>query len=354
MGEANRLLPTLRDVANAADVSVGTASKVLSGVPGVSAARAQRVWDAARQLGYRRNGIAADLRRGRPSSIGFVLPDLTNQFFVDIARELENHALEHGYQLIMAHADEDPAREMERIRFVMSRQVAGMIIIPCRGYEHAIKEARECNVPLVMADRVDETFPANTVTTDSHGASLDGTAHLIALGHRRIAFLVNTLDLVNSKERADGYIDAMRRAGLDSFIQVVECGMTAAEIHASTLDVLSAAVRPTALFAAGNVTTLGALRALRDANLRLPEDISLLSFDDAPWMAVLRPYLSSIRQPVEAIGHAIWQLMLKLLNGERGEPAHLTFKAELLVRESTARVPEEVPALQRAQAAVRR
>jgi LacI family transcriptional regulator len=130
MGIPDRLLPTLRDVANAAEVSVGTASKVLSGMPGVSEARSQRVWDAARRLGYRRNGIAADLRSGRPSSIGFVLPDLTNQFFVDIARSLENHALEHGYQLIMAHADEDPAREMERIRFVMSRQVAGMIIIP--------------------------------------------------------------------------------------------------------------------------------------------------------------------------------------------------------------------------------
>ncbi|GAB2912280.1 LacI family DNA-binding transcriptional regulator [Paraburkholderia jirisanensis] len=340
MGIPDRLLPTLRDVANAADVSVGTASKVLSGGGGVSAARAQRVWDAARRLGYRRNGIAADLRRGRPTSIGFVLPDLTNQFFVDMARALENHALEHGYQLIMAHADEDPQRELERIRFVLSRQVAGMIIIPCRGYDHAIDEVRECHVPLVMADRVDETFPAHTVTTDSHGASLSGTDHLIALGHRRIVFLVNTLDLVNSRERADGYIDAMRRAGLDDHIRVIECGMTAAEIHASTLDVLSrGAGRPTALFAGGNVTTLGALRAIRDADLRLPEDISLLSFDDAPWMSVLRPYLSSIRQPVEAIGHAIWQLMLKLLNGERGEPVHLAFKAELLVRESTAQAP---------------
>ncbi|SIT37705.1 Alanine racemase [Paraburkholderia piptadeniae] len=341
MGVSERLLPTLRDVANAAEVSVGTASKVLSGVPGVSEARAQRVWDAARRLGYRRNGIAADLRRGRPSSIGFVLPDLTNQFFVDIARALENRALEHGYRLIMAHADEDPEREMERIRFVMSRQVAGMIIIPCRGYEHAIEEVRECNVPLVMADRVDDSFPADTVTTDSHAASFDGTEHLIALGHKRIAFLVNTLELVNSRERADGYIDAMKRAGLDAHIRVVECGMTAAEIHASTLEVLSNAVRPTALFAGGNVTTLGALRAIRDADLRLPEDISLLSFDDAPWMSVLRPYLSSIRQPVEAIGHAIWQLMLKLLNGERNAPVHLSFKAELLVRESTAPVPVE-------------
>jgi LacI family transcriptional regulator len=343
MSIPDRSLPTLRDVADAAEVSVGTASKALSGAPGVSAERAQRVWDAARLIGYRRNGIAADLRRGRPRSIGFVLPDLTNQFFVDIARALDNHALQHGYQLILAHADEDPVREIERIRFVLSRQVAGMIIIPCSGHQHAINEARECNVPLVMADRVDETFPANTVTTNSRSASADGTAHLIALGHKRIAFLVNTLELVNSRERADGYIAAMRHAQLDDYIVVIECGMTAAQIHAATLEVLSASVRPTALFAGGNVTTLGALRAIRDADLRIPNDISLLSFDDAPWMSVLRPYLTSIRQPVEAIGHAIWQLMLKLLNGEQDEFVHLSFKADLLVRESTALVPTETP-----------
>ena len=341
MSVPDRTLPTLRDVANAAKVSVGTASKVLSGASGVSAERARRVWDAARLIGYRRNGIAADLRRGRPTSIGLVLPDLTNQFFVDVARALENHALQHGYQLILAHANEDPERETERIRFVMSRQVAGMIIIPCSGYDHAIAEARECNVPLVMADRVDDTFPANTVTTNSRSASADGTAHLIALGHQRITFLVNTLELVNSRERAEAYVEAMRDAHLAKHIAVVECGMTATQSHATTLKILSGSMRPTALFTGCNVTTLGALRAIRDADLRIPSDVSLLSFDDAPWMSVLRPYLTSIRQPVEAIGHAIWQLMLKLLNGEQHEFVHLSFKAELLVRESTTYVSAE-------------
>lgn len=100
-------------------------------------------------------------------------------------------------------------------------------------------------------------------------------------------------------------------------------------------------MRPTALFTGCNVTTLGALRAIRDADLRIPSDVSLLSFDDAPWMSVLRPYLTSIRQPVEAIGHAIWQLMLKLLSGEQHEFVHLRFKAELLVRESTTYVSAE-------------
>ncbi|WP_438390196.1 LacI family DNA-binding transcriptional regulator [Caballeronia sp. DA-9] len=344
MRVSDRTVPTLRDVANAAEVSVGTASKVLSGASGVSAERARRVWDAARRMGYRRNGIAADLRRGRPTSIGLVLPDLTNPFFVDIARALETHALQHGYQLILAHAGEDPERETERIRFVMSRQVAGMIVIPCSGYQHAqhaISEARECHVPLVMADRVDDTFPANTVTTNSRSASAEGTAHLIALGHKRIAFLVNTLKLVNSRERAEGYMDAMHNANLDTYVSVVECGMTAAQSHAATLKILSGSMRPTALFTGCNVTTLGALRAIRDADLRIPLDVSLLSFDDAPWMSVLRPYLTSIRQPVEAIGHALWQLMLKLLSGQQDECVHLSFTAELLVRESTAHAPAE-------------
>jgi LacI family transcriptional regulator len=340
LADDRKVPATLRDVAIAADVSLGTASKVLSGGIGVSSARAGRVWEAARELGYRRNGIAADLRRGKPTSIGFVLPDLTNSFFVDIARALENYALENGYRLILAHADEDPERERERIRFVMSRQVAGMVIIPCRGYEHAIEEARECKVPLVMVDRVNDSFPAHTITSDSRGAAAEGTAHLIALGHRRITFLANALDLINTRERADGYIDEMCRAKLQAYIHVVECGIPADEIHAITLELLTGPRRPTALFAGGNVTTLGALRAIRDADLRLPQDISLLSFDDAPWMSVLRPHLSSIRQPVDEIGHAVWQTMQGLLNGQTPEePVHLRFKAELLTRESTAAAP---------------
>ena len=226
---------TLKDVANAAGVSLGTASKVMAGAEGVSPARRQQVREAARKLGYRRNSLAAELRSSRSTSIGFVVPDLTNSFFIELLCVVEDHALASGYRLLLAHAQEDPAREAERIRFVFSRQVAGMIIIPCHGYEHAIEELRECDVPLVMADRVDNSFPADTVTTDSRRAASDGTDHLIALGHERITFIVNALDLVNSRERADGYLDAMKRAGLARHARVVVCGMTDTESHAATL-----------------------------------------------------------------------------------------------------------------------
>ena len=214
-----------------------------------------------------------------------------------------------------------------------------MIIIPCHGYEHAFEEVRQCNVPLVMADRVDYGIPANTVTTDSRRAACAGTEHLIALGHTRITFLVNALDLVNSRERADGYLDAMRKAGLEQHARVVVCGMTDGESHAATLGLLSRRDRPTALFTGANVATLGALHAIHDTQLRFPEDISLPSFDDAPWMSVLRPGISSIHQPVEAIGRSIWQLLNKQLEGETGEVAHLRMKADLRVRESTAAAP---------------
>lgn len=330
---------TLKDVASAAGVSLGTASKVLAGAQGVSAARRQRVWDAVRRLGYRRNSLAAELRSNRSTSIGFVVPDLTNSFFIQLLCVVEDHALASGYRLLLAHAQEDPEREAERIRFVLSRQVAGMIIIPCHGYEHAIDELRECDVPLVMADRVDDTFPADTVTTDSRRAARDGTQHLIALGHERITFIVNALDLVNSRERADGYLDAMKRAGLARHARVVVCGMTDAESHAATLELLSEPHRPTALFTGANVATLGALRAIRDAKLHLPDEISLLSFDDAPWMSVMHPRISSIHQPVEAVGRAIWQLLHNQLHGEDDaakEHVHLRMKADLLARESTA------------------
>lgn len=332
---------TLKDVASEAGVSLGTASKVMAGASGVSETRSHQVWDAARKLGYRRNSLAAELRTNRTMSIGFVVPDLKNSFFIELVFELEAHALASGYRLVLAHAQEDPEREIERIRFMLARQVAGMIIIPCHGYEHAFAEVRQCDVPLVMADRVDDGIPANTVTTDSRRAACMGTEHLISLGHRRITFLVNALDLVNSRERADGYLDAMRKAGLEQHARIVICGMTEGESHAATLGLLSGRDRPTALFTGANVATLGALRAIRDTELRLPEDISLLSFDDAPWMSVLRPGISSIYQPIEAIGRSIWQLLEKQLEGEGGDVVHLRMKADLRVRESTGAAPPE-------------
>ena len=331
---------TLREVADAAGVSIGTASKVLSGQSGVSARRRDGVHAAAKRLGYRPNAIAADLRRNRSMSIGLVIPDLLNSFFIELIHALDKAASADGYFLVLANADEDPKIEMERIRFVLSRQVAGMILIPCQGYDHALKELQQCNVPVVMADRVNDDFPASTVTIDSAHAAYIGTQHLLTQGHRRVTFAVNTLDFINSRARVDGFLQAMREAGLQDQAQVLVCGTSATQAHPVMLDMLLKPRRPTALFTSANVLTLAALRAIADANLRLPDDLSLLSFDDAPWMSVLSPRISAIRQPVESISHAIWQLLRARLNGADSDPvSHLSLKAELLPRETTGTPP---------------
>lgn len=337
MGERTPPKVTLREVADAAGVSIGTASKVLSGQVGVSARRREGVHAAARRLGYRPNAIAADLRRSRSTSIGLVIPDLLNSFFIELVHALEKAAAADGYFLVLAHADEDPRIEMDRIRFVLSRQVAGMILIPCQGYDHALAELRQCKVPVVMADRVNDDFPASTVTTDSAQAACMGTRYLLAQGHRRVTFAVNTLDFVNSRARVDGYLQAMREAGLQDEARILVCGTSAAQAHPVLLEMLREPQRPTALFTSANVLTLAALRAIADADLQLPADLSLLSFDDAPWMSVLKPRISAIRQPVEAISQAIWQLMRASLNATDPVPvSHLSFQAELLPRETTA------------------
>lgn len=268
------------------------------------------------------------------NSIGLVIPDLLNSFFVELVHVLEKTAAKDGYFLVLAHADEDPQTEIERIRFVLSRKVAGMVLIPCRDHSHSLKGLQQCLVPVVMADRVDDSFPVSTVTTDSLDAAKAGTRYLLSLGHHRITFVTNTLDYVNSQARAEGYRLAMAEADLTP--QVLVCGTSAVETQTLVLDLLRRQSRPTALFTGGNVMTLAALRAIADANLQLPDDLSLLSFDDAPWMSVLKPRISAIRQPVEAIGSAIWQLLLAAIQA-KGPVAfsHLNFKAELLPRDST-------------------
>ncbi|WP_219214151.1 LacI family DNA-binding transcriptional regulator [Variovorax boronicumulans] len=329
---------TLRDVAQAADVSLGTASKVMAGRGGVSARRAESVHAAARALGYRHNGIAADLRRNRSNSIGLVIPDLRNSFFVDLIHALETFASADGYFLVLGHANENPATEMERIRFVLSRRVAGMILLPCQGHDHALAELRQCHVPVVMADRVNDSMPANTVATDSVHAAYTGTQHLLSLGHRRIAFAANTLDLTNTRDRVTGYSRAMEEAGAAP--QLILCGTENDRAHPAMLEALLRPERPSALFTSGTPMTLAALSAIADADLHLPSEVSLLSFDDAPWMSVLSPHISAIRQPVEAISRAIWQLMLaELKGGSAAAPSHLSFKAELRPRQTTVAWP---------------
>ncbi|MEQ8968139.1 MAG: LacI family DNA-binding transcriptional regulator [Azospirillaceae bacterium] len=327
--------PTIRDVAAHAGVSIATVSNVLSGTRYVGPERRERVEAAIDALGYRPNGIAASLRSRRSRIIGIVVPDFTNAFFGGLVKRIEELAADSGYEIILVSSNEDPALERQRIGALLSRQVEAMIVVPAGDDFLSMDDLRLEGVPAVILDRAGSLAEVDTISADNEAATHEGTRHLLHLGHRDIALLVSSLDLENIREREAGYRRALEEAGLSPRARVVHGGLTVDSARQAAIGALSGADRPSALFAATHVAALGAIQAIRELDLSFPEEISLLGFDDFEWMTVLKPFISTIRQPTEKMGDLAWSLMTKRLAGEMQEHARIRLPCTLCVREST-------------------
>jgi LacI family transcriptional regulator len=335
---------TIREVASRAGVSLGTASNVFNGKTGVGAESRRRVLDAAEALGFRPNSLAAGLRRQRTRTIGLVVPDVLNIVFNELVEHLENIALSQSYEVIIVTSREDPEREHERVRALLSRRVDGLIIVPTRDWSATEREMRHHRIPVVVLDRVaaQDHFPS--VAVDNAAATRLGTEHLLALGHRDLAFVINSTRLWNSAARVEGFQATMRAAGLEQRARVLLPGMTEEETRAGVLPVLTAADsrnahRPTAIFTGSNVATLGVLRAVQDAGMSIPQDLSLLAFDDFAWLTVLRPFVSAIRQPTEALAGHAWRILTAAFETPDRPAEHIRLPAPLIMRETTAAPP---------------
>jgi LacI family transcriptional regulator len=335
---------TIREVASRAGVSLGTASNVFNGKSGVGAESRQRVLEVAEALGFRPNSLAAGLRRQRTRTIGLVVPDVLNIVFNELVEHLENIALSQSYEVIIVTSREDPEREHERVRALLSRRVDGLVIVPTRDWSATEREMRHHHIPVVVLDRVaaHDHFPS--VAVDNAAATRLGTEHLLGLGHRDLAFVINSTRLWNSAARVEGFLGAMRAAGLEQRARVLLPGMTEEETRAGVLPVLTADRRPTAVFTGSNVATLGVLRAVQDAGMSIPQDLSLLAFDDFAWLTVLRPFVSAIRQPTEALAGHAWRILTAAFETPDRPAEHIRLSAPLITRETTAAPPGKAAA----------
>jgi LacI family transcriptional regulator len=329
--------PTMRDVAARAGVATATVSNVLSGRRQVRPELRERVTAAIAATGYRPNQLASSLRRMRTDTVGIVVPDLTNPFFAALVHRLEDLAAEDGYQILLVGSNEDEAREEGRLQTLLSRQIDGLIMAPARDETAALSANRARLPPTVLMDRGFGHADFDTVTADNTDAAARGSAHLIALGHRDIAFVVTSPALDNMRERIDGYQAALAAAGLGDRARILAGGFTIEGCRSVIEQELLRGEPPTAVFAANYVATLGAMKAIRALDLDFPGEVSLLGFDDTDWMTVLRPYLSVVAQPVLAMADAAWALLRERLADRHGPRRHLRLPCTLAVRESTQR-----------------
>ncbi|RYE86993.1 MAG: LacI family transcriptional regulator [Hyphomicrobiales bacterium] len=341
---------TVKDVARRAGVSPGTVSNVLRGEKAVRPATRDLVMSAVSDLNYRVNSAASYLRTGRSRIIGAIVPSLENPFFPTVLAAVERQCQADGYELIVASSAEDPEVETARVAALLQWKPAGFIVIPCSTDFPARRLIEAAHIPLVYADRAPDGVPSDFIEIDNVAAGTAAARHLVQLGHRRIAVCAPSLAVRNIQERIAGVSHVM-----------AEFGARPVQVETGFGDVLDPLPERgeaqisgvTAIVALMNTTTLRVLAALHRIGRSIPDDVSLVGFDDYPWMPVARPSITAIRQPVGTLGKSAWARLRDRIGGADDAPHHRKLEVELILRDSTAPVRQS-PLTQLPSAAVSR
>lgn len=339
-------MATIKDVARAAGVSVGTVSNYLSTPAVLSEATRKRVARAIEQLRYEPNQAARSLRSRQTRMVGMVIPDITNPFFPQLVRGAEEAAASAGYILTTFNTDDRVDRESSAIATCRSHGVDGLLLVvaPGDGNADQIKATEAAGIPVVCLDRAPAAMKVDCVTSDNRAGAREAIYHLLSLGHRRIGYVGGPLGVCASVDRLEGYKDALQHAGVPWDERLVRNGDFRVDggLRAGR-ELLASAAPPTAIFAANGMMALGVLQALEQAEMRCPEDMSLTCFDVLTVADIFRPRLTAVIQPAFEIGTRGTELLLSRIAGtmESAEPVRLLIETNLRVRESTRMLRRE-------------
>ena len=325
---------SINDVAKLAGVSPATVSNVLTGRKPVSAALVAKVEAAVEALDYRADPRASTLRSGGTRIVAILVPDLDNPFFTAIVSSVEKTLAPDGYEVIVASSHGADSMERSRLKAILAWRPAGLIVIPCSDGFAGRELVEASRTPYVIADRVTGNPSADTVSIDNENAGAAGARHLIELGHRTILIAATTLGLANIRQRCRGAREALRAHGLPE-PAIVELGLSDETALARLSDWFDRNPAPTAVLALTNFTTLSALATIAERGLRVPDDISLIGFDDYTWMRARRTPLTAIAQPVRDIGRIAWDRLSARIKGDASPAEHVLLPCELKVRAST-------------------
>ncbi|GAA3191933.1 LacI family DNA-binding transcriptional regulator [Dactylosporangium siamense] len=328
-----RARPTLRDVAQLAGVSPKTVSRVVNGEPGVSPSKAGAVERAIRQLEYRPNITASSLRRagGRTAAIAAVLEDVSNPFSSALYRALEDVAHARDVMVFAGSVEEDPDRERALVRAFAMRQADAMLIVPASDNQAYLTREVVGGTPLVFVDRPPVGLHADAVLVDNETGAADAVRHLVAHGHRDIAYLGDLRTIATARRRFQGYKEALSDHGIRPVhvVHDLHTSEAAATAFGALLDGPSA---PTACFSAQNLITIGAIRALRSRGLQ--HRVAIAGFDDFPLADLLEPAVTVVSQDPYRMGRVAADLLFRRLDGEDWEPTTHLVDTRLIVRGS--------------------
>lgn len=340
-------MANIKDVAEKAGVSITTVSHVINKTRYVSDDLCTRVFNAMEALNYRPNTLARSLRSGRSRTIGLVIPDISNLFFAEISRKIEDKGFEYGYSVILCNTDDNQDKEKSYIDVLLEKQVDGIIFISVGAANESIYKPIDVDIPIVVADRDIPNSQSDVVLIDNQKGGYDATKYLISLNHHRIACITGPSLWTPSANRVKGFKQALAEAGIPCDESLIQTGNFRYESGESCMDnLLDNPNPPTAVFVCNDMMALGAIRSIRENGKKVPEQISLVGFDNIPLSKTAYPSLTTMAQPIGEMAKIAVDLLIERIQIKQHlkrshdpvpEFKRVVLEAQLIERESCSR-----------------
>lgn len=330
---------TIKDIARLSGVSTATVSKIINGKDSdIGKPTIERVKRIIDEQNYTPNIVARSMVTKKTKTIGLVIPDVRNPFFTDLVRGAEDVANERGYSLLFCNTDDDLRKEIKYINNLIEKQVDGIALAGAAVRDQSLEENIDIKVPIVSLDRnVYFKGVEGKIEVDNFTGAYDAVTHLIKSGHKSIMFLSGQLNIKPSKDRLEGYKRALADNNIEYNENLIVVGKYTSEFGYESMKNAAPDKAVTAIFCGNDLIAIGAMNALKEKNIRIPEDISIVGFDDIYISSLVTPALTTVRQPSYEIGYQAVEMLIDIMESKKEPSQKLGIKAELKVRESTCK-----------------
>ncbi|MEW6624533.1 MAG: LacI family DNA-binding transcriptional regulator [Bacillota bacterium] len=332
-------MPTINDVAKHAQTSISSVSRVLNNSGYVREEVRRRVLKAVEELQYNPNALARGLIKNKSNTIGLILPDILNPFFAHVARGVEDTARSYGYNVFLCNTDGSIEIENQYLKVLEQKRVDGIIYAASQRGSQLIAKLKDKGTPLVVLDRQIECVDIDTVHINNYQGAYMAVNYLVSLGHRKIAFIGGPKDIQSAVNRENGYREALQAHGLVIDEDLIKYGDFRYEGGYEGAGMLLAGKKAfSALFSANDMMAIGAINRFVEAGIKVPDDISIVGFDDIPFAKLIVPQLTTIAQPIQDMSRIAAELLLEQIEGEKKSSREVILLPKLVKRKTCKEV----------------
>jgi DNA-binding LacI/PurR family transcriptional regulator len=327
---------TIYDVAEKAGVSISTVSRVINNTGRISKKTKKRVLEVIEQLGYQPSVVASALTGKRTRTIGLIIPDVANPFFAEIARRVEDRGRELGFNLLMCNTDNNPETEEMYLSLLKQKSVDGIIIGTTTRNHRVLKELLQDQLPVALIAQDIPELTIDVVSVDDYLGGYQATSHLVSLGHKQIAIMLGNLSRTSDKYRLQAFRQVLEDNGLELDEDlVIQTDYSLEDGKRAARELLTSPKRPTAIFACFDFLAIGIYQAAKELGLHIPDDLSVVGFDNTILASIVDPPLTTIAQPIDEMGRQVMDLLVREIEGEKKTKQRVILPPELIIRQST-------------------